>query len=78
MADLIVYGFRLYPVFLFCLLNQRDISFLLSLFIFLFLRFFGCIFYKSTRDLTCPLEELRALKGLLHMLNATLIPTKVS
>ena len=37
------------------------------------LGFCGYIFYKPSREHTRPLELSRGLKGLLHMLNATVI-----
>ena len=43
-----------------------------------FLRFCGYIFCKPLRGLTRPLGEPSGLKGLLHALNVTVIPTKVS
>jgi hypothetical protein len=37
--------------------------------------FVGIITGKPSRDFTRPLEMLRGLKGLLHMLNAIVSPT---
>ncbi|GJR68479.1 hypothetical protein Tco_0014544 [Tanacetum coccineum] len=34
------------------------------------------VLWKPSRDFTCPLGPPSGLKGLLHMLNATVIPTK--
>ncbi|GJR80669.1 hypothetical protein Tco_0151454 [Tanacetum coccineum] len=34
------------------------------------------VLWKPSRDFTCPLGPLSGLKGLLHTLNATMIPTK--
>ncbi|GKC27414.1 hypothetical protein Tco_1034708, partial [Tanacetum coccineum] len=36
-----------------------------------------CVPWKPSRDFTHPLRILRGLKGLLHKLNATVIPTKL-
>ncbi|GJX30358.1 hypothetical protein Tco_0238437 [Tanacetum coccineum] len=36
----------------------------------------GCVPWKPSRDFTLPLGTPSGLKGLLHMLNATVIPTK--
>ncbi|GJU27950.1 ribonuclease H-like domain-containing protein [Tanacetum coccineum] len=36
-----------------------------------------CILWKPSQDFTRPLEPSSGLKGLLHMLNATVIPTKI-
>ncbi|GJX40303.1 reverse transcriptase domain-containing protein [Tanacetum coccineum] len=36
----------------------------------------GCVPWKPSRDFTRPLRAPSGLKGLLHMLNATVIPTK--
>ncbi|GJT47744.1 retrovirus-related pol polyprotein from transposon TNT 1-94 [Tanacetum coccineum] len=36
----------------------------------------GCVPWKPSRDFTRPLGTPHGLKGLLHMLNATVIPTK--
>jgi hypothetical protein len=38
--------------------------------------FVGIIPVKLSRDFTRPLEMPRSLKGLLHMLNAIVFPTK--
>jgi hypothetical protein len=38
--------------------------------------FVGIIFGKPSRDFTRSLESPRGLKGLLHMLNAIVPPTK--
>ena len=40
--------------------------------------FCGYIHYRPSRDLTRPLGLPRGLKGLLHMLNAIVTPTKRS
>ena len=40
--------------------------------------FVGIFTWKPLRDLTRPLGSPRGLKGLLHMLNAIVIPTTVS
>jgi hypothetical protein len=39
--------------------------------------FVGVIASKPSRDFTRPLEMPRSLKGMLHMLNAIISPTKV-
>ncbi|GJT18118.1 hypothetical protein Tco_0876824 [Tanacetum coccineum] len=36
----------------------------------------GNVLWKPSRDFTCPLGPPSGLKGLLHMLNATVIPMK--
>ena len=38
--------------------------------------FVGIILEKPSRDFTHPLGNSKGLKGLLHMLNATVSPTK--
>ena len=38
----------------------------------------GYVHWKPSRDFTRPLGPPRGLKGLLHTLNATVMPTKVS
>ena len=44
----------------------------------LYLNFVGVVHYKPSRDLTRPPGLPGGLKGLLHTLNAAVIPTKVS
>ena len=41
-------------------------------------QFLNCLHFKPSRDFTRLLGTPSGLKGLLHMLNATVIPTKVS
>ncbi|GJT66917.1 hypothetical protein Tco_1018397, partial [Tanacetum coccineum] len=38
---------------------------------------YGYVLWKPSRDFTRPLGSPSGLKGLLHMLNATVIPTKL-
>jgi len=73
--DPIVYSL---PRCIFYVLSFLFFDFCFSFLCFPFLRFCGHIFHKSSRDLTRPLGEPRDLKGLLHMLNATMIPTIVN
>ena len=48
-------------------------------FSFIFLNnFVGIFIWKPSRDLTRPLGSPRGLRGLLHALNAIVIPTTVS
>ena len=66
-----------FPLYIFTYIFQEYFLFSFS-FSFVLQRFFEYIFYKLSRDQTCPLGKPRGLKGLFHMLSATVIFTKGS
>ena len=75
LVDPIVYSL---PRCIFCVLSFLFFDFFFSFLCFLFQDFVGISSVNPHETLLIHLRETRGLKALLHTLNASVIPTKVS